>query len=69
MAHKVTINAMPFKLVYGQEVVIPIELELQSHRVVAQLKMPIEKTFKERMMVLNEMDEIHLVAFQTSEEI
>ena len=27
-SHKVIANATPFKLVYGQEVIIPIELEL-----------------------------------------
>ena len=31
--------------------------------------MPVEQSLKERMMVLNEMDEIRLMAFQTREAI
>ena len=34
-----------------------------------RLRMPLEKSLKERMMVLNEMDEIRLLAFQTRETI
>ena len=69
IVHKVTTNATPFKLVYGQEAIIPIKLKLQSLTVAAQLKMPLEQSLKERMMVLNEMDEIRLLAFQTREAI
>ena len=68
-AHKVTTNAMPFKLVYSQEAIVPIKLELQFLRVAAQLKMLLEQSLKERMMILNEMDEIRLMAFQTREAI
>ena len=65
MAHKVITNASPF----SQEAVIPIELELQSLHVVAQLKRPMEQSMKDRMMTMNEMDKVCLLAFQTREAV
>ena len=47
---------------YVQEAIIPIELELQSLCVVEQLKMPMEQSVKDRMMMLNKMYEVQFAS-------
>jgi hypothetical protein len=50
-----TIQVTPFKLVYGQEIVLPVELQLQVNRVVKQDTWSSEE-YKSSMM--DEVDDL-----------
>ena len=62
-----TTRATPFQLVYGQEAILPIEVELKSLRVAAEMKMGEQASLQERLRELEKLDEARLHAFQARE--
>ena len=52
----------PFKLVYGQEVVMPMEYIVPSLRVVAIMEMTDVDAVEERLLQLTHLEEEHFVA-------
>ncbi|PKI67487.1 hypothetical protein CRG98_012071 [Punica granatum] len=55
-------GATPYSLVYGMEVVIPIEVEIPSMRVLAETKLEEREWAKQRCDQLNLIDEKRLTA-------
>ena len=60
-------GATPYSLVYGMEAVLPIELEIQSLRVVMEEKIPETEWLQERYNQLNMMEEKRLRALYNTQ--
>ena len=56
-AYKVTTNATPFQLVYGQEAILPIELEIPSLRVAMDERLGDNDSLQFRLSELEKLDE------------
>jgi hypothetical protein len=50
-----TIKVTPFELVYGQEVVLPVEINVQTSRVMFQDKL---LTIEYRNLIIDEIDDL-----------
>lgn len=61
-AYKVTTHSTPFQLVYGQEAILPIELEVPSLRIALDERLSDTESLHSRLMKLEELDEIRAVA-------
>jgi hypothetical protein len=48
----------PYELVYGKQILLPIEFQIKTIRIVAQLGMELSEAQKQRVLQLNELDEI-----------
>src|SRR6202022_2584669 len=57
-ASKVTTKFTPFQLVYGQEAILPIELELPSLRIAIDERLSDEESFQEPIAMLERLDEV-----------
>ena len=66
-AYKVTTNATPFQLVYGQEAILPIELEVPSLRIVVEYRLGDTESLQFRLSQLEKLDEIRAQALLTME--
>eukprot|EP00253_Pinus_taeda_P033712 PITA_33712 len=53
-----TTRHSPYELVYGKEVLLPIEFQVKTFKMVVQLGMDLSEAQKHRMEKLNELDEI-----------
>ena len=53
-----------YELVYGKHVLLPIEFQVKSFRMAMQLGVNLDEVQKQRLMQLNELDEIRQDAFQ-----
>eukprot|EP00253_Pinus_taeda_P021591 PITA_21591 len=53
-----TTGHSPYELVYGKEVLLPIEFQVKTFKMVVQLGMDLSEAQKHRMEQLNELDEI-----------
>jgi hypothetical protein len=67
--YKVTTRATPFLLVYGLEVTLPIEYEVESLRVAICTRLTTEQSLKNRVTDLEELDERRRMAAQHVEAI
>ena len=56
-AFKVTTKCTPFQLVYGQEAILPIELEVPSLRIALEERLGDEASLRERYDMLEKLDE------------
>jgi hypothetical protein len=56
-AYKVTTKFMPFQLVYGQEAILPIELELTLLRIVINERLGDTESLEARINMLEKLDE------------
>jgi transposase InsO family protein len=56
-AYKVTTKSTPFQLVYGQEAILPIEMELLSLRIAIAERMGDEESLNHRYAILKKLDE------------
>ena len=61
-----TIGYTPYELVYGKQVVLPIEFHLKTFRMAAQLGLNLSKAHKQRVLQLNELDEIRENSLQNT---
>jgi len=59
-----TTGHTPYKLVYGKEVLLPIEFQVKTLCIVAQLGLNLDEAQKQRILQLNELDEIRQDAIQ-----
>ena len=58
-----TIGHTPYELVYGKQVLLPIEFQIQIYKTTVQLDLDLSEAQKQRMGQLNELDEIRQDAF------
>ena len=66
-AYKVTSGCTPFKLAFGFEVVIPIELEIPTLRTIIEHGLDEEGSLKAMLLQLQELDEFKHAALQNIE--
>jgi hypothetical protein len=62
-AYKVTTKFTPFQLVYGQEAILPIELELPSLRIALEERLDEPTSLEVRIAMLEKLDEIRGQAY------
>ena len=53
-----TIRHTPYKLVYGKQVLLHIEFQVKTFRMAAQLGMDLDEAQKQRVLQINQLDEI-----------
>ena len=54
---KDTIGFSPYEMVYGKQVLLPIEFQISTYRLVVELGMDLNEAQQQKMMQLNELDE------------
>ena len=59
-----TTGHTPYELVYGKQVLFPIEFQIKTFNMVVQLGLDLSKAQKHRLEQLNELDEIRQDAVQ-----
>ncbi len=57
----------PFRLTYGMEGLLPIELEVMTLRTATTMRLPLDESQRHRLLQLNELDELQLKAYQSIE--
>jgi transposase InsO family protein len=62
-AYKVTTKSTPFQLVYGQEAILPIELEIPSLRIAIDHRMSDFNSLRHRYAVLEKLNETRAQAY------
>jgi len=66
MTWKITTGFTPYQLVYGKEVTLPIEFQIHTYKMAADLGIDINEAQKERIMQLNQLDEMRQQAVETA---
>ena len=59
-----TTGHTPYELVYGKQVLLPIEFQVKTFRMAVQLGMDLEKEQKQRILQVIELDEIRKDSLQ-----
>ena len=59
-----TIGHTPYDLVYEEQVILPIEFQVKTFHMAVQLGMDLEEAQKQRILQINELDEIRQDALQ-----
>jgi transposase InsO family protein len=59
-----TTGNTPYELVYGKQVLIPIEFQVRTFLISTELGSNLDETWKQRALQLNELDEIRQDAIQ-----
>jgi len=54
----------PYQLVYGKQVLLPIEFQIHTFKLAADLGMDLSEAQKERLLQLNQLDEIRQAAIE-----
>jgi hypothetical protein len=54
----------PYELVYGKQVLLPIEFQIKTFKIAAKLGLNLSEAQQQRILQLNELDEIHQDALQ-----
>ncbi|HYP42669.1 MAG TPA: hypothetical protein VEQ18_01465, partial [Candidatus Nitrosocosmicus sp.] len=62
-AYKVTTKHNPFQLVCGQEIILPIEFEIQSLRIALDNRLDNLESLKQRCYELEQLDEKRAQAY------
>ena len=62
-AYKVTTRSTPFQLVYGQEEIFPIEMELPTLRIAIAERLGDEESLEQRYVMLERLDKTHAEAY------
>ena len=47
----------PYELVYGKQVLLPIEFQVKTYRIAVQLGLDLSEAQQQRLLQLNELDE------------
>ena len=66
-AYKRSTDQTPFRLVYGQEAVVPLHFRQQAPIVAQILHVDVEQARKDRLLQLNKLEEHRLMAIQHQE--
>jgi len=61
---KNTTGFTPYQLVYGKEVMLPIEFQIHTYKLAAELGIDLSEAQQERIMQLNQLDEMRQQAVQ-----
>ena len=61
---KNTTGFNPYEMVYGKQVLLPIEFQISTYRLEAELGMHLNEAQQQRMKQLNELDEVRQDALQ-----
>ena len=61
---KNTTGFSPYEMVYGKQVLLPIEFQISTYRLVVELGMDLNKAQQQRMMPVNELGEVRQEALQ-----
>jgi hypothetical protein len=69
IAYKVHTSQAPFQLVYGQETILLIELELPSLCIALQERLSLDDSLEDQYVHLVKLDEIHQYPLQNIELI
>ena len=59
-----TTRHTPYDLVYGKQVLLPIEFQVKTFLMAAQLSMNLDEAQKQRILQINELDKIRQDALQ-----
>jgi transposase InsO family protein len=65
--YKTATGYSPFRLTYGMEALLPIELEVMTLRTATTMRLPLDESQHHRLLQLNELDELQLKAYQSIE--
>jgi transposase InsO family protein len=68
-AYKVSTKFTPFQLVYGQEAILPIEMELPTLRIAIDERLGDVESLEHRLAMLEKLDEIRAQAYLNNEAI
>lgn len=60
--YKVTTGQTPFQLMYGQEVVVPVEFMVPSLRIAIKNRLGDMESLRESLYALNKLDERRMMA-------
>eukprot|EP00253_Pinus_taeda_P026299 PITA_26299 len=63
---KNTTGFTPYQLVYGKEVMLPIEFQIHTFKMVADLGIDLDEAQQERIQQLNQLDEMRQQAEETT---
>ena len=61
---KNTIGFNPYEMVYGKQVLLPIEFQISTYRLASELGMDLNEPQQKRVTQLNELDEVRQDALQ-----
>ncbi len=67
--YKTATGYSPFRLTYGMEALLPIELEVMTLRTTTTLRLPLDESLHHRLLQLNKLDELQLKAYQSIEVV
>ncbi len=56
--YKITTGYSPFRLTYGMEAFLPIEVEVMTLRIVTMMRLPLDESQRHVLLQLNELDEL-----------
>ena len=59
----------PYEMVYGKQVLLPIEFQISTYRLAVELGMDLNEAQQQRMMQLNELVEVRQDALQQTRTI
>ena len=65
-AYKAPIGMSPYRVVFGKPFHLLVEIEHRAYYVVKSCNFSLDQVGEERKLQLNELDEIHLEAYQNS---
>jgi hypothetical protein len=64
ITYKNSIGLTPYQLVYGKQVLLPIEFQIHTFKLAADLGIDLSEAQKERIMQLNQLDEMRHIAVE-----
>jgi len=66
---KNTTGFNPYEMEYGKQVLLPIEFQISTYRLAVELGMDLNEAQQQRMMQVNELDEVRQDALQQTTRV